>query len=70
MSFSGDFHVLDADELSFERWFTVLQEHFDYFSKILVQFIEGFALGMSPRKSRDVANIEPRIRTSFDNCRV
>lgn len=65
-----DLDELRADELPFERWFPVLEEHLDDFPKILVQLIEGFCLCVCARKPRHVPDQEAGFGVTFDHGRV
>ena len=67
---SGQRHALRSDELSFERWLTVLQQHFNHFVKVSIELIERVALRVSSRKSWDIPDVKSRFRISFDDCCV
>jgi hypothetical protein len=60
-------HCLCADEISLQLRLAIFEQHFNYFPKINIQFIKRFALRLCARKSRHIANVQFRVRTSLDN---
>lgn len=48
---------LRTHELAIEARLAVLEQHGDHLRKILLQFIQAFALTVCARKSRDVPNV-------------
>jgi hypothetical protein len=43
------------------------EKHFDYFQEIVIEFIEGCALGMSAGKTWDVADEETGVSITFND---
>ena len=65
---SSHFDRLETDEFAFELRLSVFEKHFDYFTKILVEFVKCRSLRMCTGESGHIANIEPRVGAALDNC--
>jgi len=61
---------LSSDKLGIERGVSVLQQHGHNFLKVLVQFIQRFALRMCAGKSWNVSDIQSCVRAPLHHCRV
>jgi hypothetical protein len=35
---------MSTDELSLQRWFTILEKHLDHFTQIVMKLVQGLAL--------------------------
>jgi hypothetical protein len=66
----SDGNPLGPDELRFKLRLAILQEHFDDFSEVAVQLIQSRSLGVSPRKTGNVAYIELGLGTALDDCHI
>ncbi len=62
-------NVLGANKLCLHLWSAVFKQHLHNFTKILVEFVQRFGLGVGPRKTGNVPNIQTRILTFFNYCR-
>lgn len=70
-SSGGDRHRVRADELGVEaRRISILQEQLENLTKIRVEFVERFRLGVSAREAGHVADVEARVRATLDDCGV
>src|SRR5437763_7288115 len=65
-----DRNALRTDELRFESGFSILQEHFDDLTQVLLQFIESLTLRMCSWESGDVADIIASVGAAFDDRSV
>jgi hypothetical protein len=59
--------LLCADELRFDLRLGVLKQHLNHLLKILAKFIKGRALGVRPRKTWDMADVQPPIAIPLDH---
>ena len=60
---------MQAHKITLQRRVAVFQQHGDHLLEVGLQFIEGLALAVSTRKSRNVANEKARLRTALDHGR-
>ena len=56
---------LNAYEFGLQIWLPVLEEEGNDFLEIPIELVQRGALAVSSRESRDVADIEPRIRVAL-----
>lgn len=61
-----DSNILDANKIRRP----IFKQHGYNLLKIVVEFIECFALGMDTRKTRNTTNKQSRFGTAFDYRRV
>lgn len=59
---------MDANKLRFEDWFSILQQHSDDFLKISIEFVQGLALRVRSRKTRDKPDEKLGMRATFYDC--
>ncbi len=53
----SNYNFLGTDKFGFITWFSIFEEHFNYFPQIIAKFIERFGLGMCAGKSWNISNI-------------
>ena len=64
---SVDDDGLRTNELGFELRFAVIKQHCDHFSEIGVQLVERGALAVRSGKTRNVAHVQVRFGTAFND---
>lgn len=62
-------HKLCSYEFGFHIWLSILQKHLNHFAQVRMKFVQRLALGMCPRKARNISNQKPRIGTLFNDRR-
>ena len=67
---SGDGNVLHPDELRFENWLAVLEQHRNDLTKVCVQLIQRGALRMRPGKPGNKSHEQTGIWISLDYRRI
>ena len=67
---SGDGHLLSANKFRLQMWLAVFQQHAHDLLKVLVEFVEGTALGMRAWKSRDIADKKTGVGAFLNHSRV
>ena len=66
----GNCNRLQADELAFNRWIAVFQQHRHHLTQIMLQFVERRCLSVRTREPRNVAHEQAGVFAALHNCRV
>ena len=65
---SGDGDALRSDELRLQARIAVLVKHLDDLAKVVLQLVEGLPLRVGTGKTGHVADVEPRIGATLNDC--
>ena len=63
----GNGDALRADELRVQIRLPILQQHLDDLAEVTLEFVQRLALRMGARKTGNVTDVEPGIRTTFND---
>src|SRR5690349_23000733 len=66
----SDGDPLGPDELRFELWLAIFQEHFDDLPEIGVQLVESRPLGVGTWKAWNIAHVKARFGTALDDRHI
>jgi hypothetical protein len=67
---SAHLNRLRTDELRFQGGLPILEQHFDDLGEVGIEFVDRFSLGMRPRQSRNMSDVDARVGAPLDNGRI